>query len=378
MGLVQRIRRIEEIHMMNSENNAAVEVSRRKRRNRRILWTFVAMWVMVVLAPIPGYFMTTDTLQAKGEFTDNPRSAYWGEVRRGGSGYTTDKGLEAGNLVNDGGEIWRVLRSDIILPYGAWLIALAIVAIGGLIGFVGTQKIEGELSGTKIKRWNSYDICMHWVVAVTFFIMSISGLILLYGRAVLIPLFGREGFAGLAMLCKDVHNLLGIPFSVALVMMILPWLKDNMFRSEDSEWLANAGGMFDGSHPSSGKNNAGEKIWFWMLAIGGTVLIVSGVILVMPNLEPLRSTMISMHILHSVSGLILIAVSLGHSYMGSFGVEGALDGMLTGEVDAAWAKQHHDLWYAEQMGEEAPANEKSAQSSTTGPAGLSTGKVSAS
>ena len=75
----------------------------------------------------------------------------------------------------------------------------------------------------------------------------------------------------------------------------------------------------------------------------------------------------------------MIAVSLGHSYMGSFGVEGALDGMLTGEVDAAWAKQHHDLWYAEQMGEEAPpANEKSAQSSTTGPAGLSTGKVSAS
>ena len=135
--------------MMNSENNAAVGVSRRKRRNRRILWTFVAMWMMVVLAPIPGYFMTTDTVQAKGEFTDNPRSAYWGEVRQGGSGYTTDKGLEAGNLVNDGGEIWRVLRSDIILPYGAWLIALAIVAIGGLIMLWEHRRLKETFPGLK-------------------------------------------------------------------------------------------------------------------------------------------------------------------------------------------------------------------------------------
>jgi len=76
--------------------------------------------------------------------------------------------------------------------------------------------------------------------------------------------------------------------------------------------------------------------------------------------------------------LILIAVSLGHTYMGSIGVEGAFNGMVTGEVDTAWAKQHHDLWYAEQMGEEAPAKAKKSAKSSSGPAGLSTGKVSAS
>lgn len=313
------------------------------------MWTFVAMWLMVVLAPIPGYFMTTETVQAKGEFTENPRSNYWGEVRNAASGYTTDRGLEAGILVDDAGENWRVLRNDTILPYGAWLLAFVIVAIGAYFMFAGPMKIEGKLSGIKIKRWNLYDICIHWIVAVTFFVMSISGLILLYGRAVLIPLFGREGFAGLAMLCKDVHNLLGIPFSVALLMMILPWLKDNVFRSEDAEWLSQAGGMFGGKHPSSGKNNAGEKMWFWLLTIGGTVLVVSGFVLVMPNLEQLRGTMITMHILHSVSGLILIAVSIGHSYMGSVGIEGAFDGMVSGEVDAVWAKQHHDLWYSDKM-----------------------------
>jgi len=130
--------------MLNSENNTTDEGSRRKRRNRRILWTFVAMWMIVVLAPIPGYFMTTDTVQAKGEFTDNPRSAYWGEIRQGGSGYTTDRAPEAGNLVNDSGEIWRVLRNDTISPYGAWLIAFILVAVAGYFMFAGPMKVEAN------------------------------------------------------------------------------------------------------------------------------------------------------------------------------------------------------------------------------------------
>jgi formate dehydrogenase subunit gamma len=42
-----------------------------------------------------------------------------------------------------------------------------------------------------------------------------------------------------------------------------------------------------------------------------------------------------------------MAFSIGHIYIGTAGTEGALEGMTTGTVDKAWAKQHHDLWLEE-------------------------------
>jgi formate dehydrogenase subunit gamma len=56
------------------------------------------------------------------------------------------------------------------------------------------------------------------------------------------------------------------------------------------------------------------------------------------------------HIVHSASGVFLIAISLGHIYLGSFGVEGALEGMVTGSVDEGFAREHHVLWYEEVKG----------------------------
>jgi formate dehydrogenase subunit gamma len=50
---------------------------------------------------------------------------------------------------------------------------------------------------------------------------------------------------------------------------------------------------------------------------------------------------------HAVAALIYIAVSLGHIYMGTIGVEGAYASMRTGYVDEIWAKEHHEYWYNE-------------------------------
>jgi formate dehydrogenase subunit gamma len=42
-------------------------------------------------------------------------------------------------------------------------------------------------------------------------------------------------------------------------------------------------------------------------------------------------------------------MSLGHIYLGTIGVEGAYQSMKTGAVDETWAKEHHQLWYDEQV-----------------------------
>ena len=99
------------------------------------------------------------------------------------------------------------------------------------------------------------------------------------------------------------------------------------------------GAIGDG-HPPAGFFNAGEKVFYWIVFLGGVALTVSGFYLLFPNLETVRESMQFWHIIHASSGLFLIAVALGHMYLGSVGTEGVLEGMVSGEVDEGFAKQH--------------------------------------
>ena len=76
-----------------------------------------------------------------------------------------------------------------------------------------------------------------------------------------------------------------------------------------------------------------------------------------PNFEQVRATMQQANIVHGVGGVVFIAVSFAHIYMGTIGTEGAYEGMRTGYVDETWAKEHHELWHDEvKSGKAAGAN----------------------
>jgi formate dehydrogenase subunit gamma len=98
----------------------------------------------------------------------------------------------------------------------------------------------------------------------------------------------------------------------------------------------------------SGRFNAGEKGWFWVgVVILGTIMSITGLVLLFPNFEQVRSTMQQANIVHGVGSIIFIAMSFGHIYLGTVGMEGAYQGMRTGYVDEEWAREHHELWYDE-------------------------------
>jgi formate dehydrogenase subunit gamma len=91
---------------------------------------------------------------------------------------------------------------------------------------------------------------------------------------------------------------------------------------------------------------------------------VTGYILVFPFFFTDIAGMQLSHIIHSIVSVLMIAVMLAHIYIGSVGMEGAFDAMGSGQVDVNWAKQHHNLWVAEEMakgrGAEAPTGAKAA------------------
>ena len=339
-----------------------------KRRRRRIFWlSLVFIAVASVAAPFSGLLLAGGKAPAgvlaagaqEQAAEANPRAGYWREARGANSGTTTASGAEAGVLINDNGQDWRRIRNGFVANT-AFYILLAVVAALALFHFLrGQTKVSQPLSGRKVLRWKLYERLLHFSVAGVFVALAITGLSLLFGRAAIMPLIGKDAFAAYAGLAKDLHNYLGPVFCVLLAILILLWMRHNFFKPEDWNWLKKWGGMFgDGkSHPSAGRMNGGEKVWFWIISTVGVAVCVSGLVLDFPNFEQSRETMQIANIVHGFLSAGWIAVALGHIYIGTLGTEGALEGMTTGYVSEEWARQHHDLWLQEAQQQQAPAAE---------------------
>lgn len=318
-----------------------------------VIATILGLLAAILALPLTGYLLDGSgaayAVEAgKAEFDDtNPRSETWREARKGLEGTTTFSGVDRGVLIQSEGEVWREVRNRAVTNVMAWVMGGVIIALLAFHLVFGRAKLE-ERTGRKILRWPAFDRVVHWVVAITFIVLAITGLSILYGRAVLIPVMGKEAFAAYAAVAKVVHNYTTIVFTAGLGVMLLMWIPQNFLKSHDLEWFRQGGGYLKkGVHPPAGFVNAGEKIWFWILFIGGITVVVSGFYLLFPNFEFGRQTNQLANVVHSVSGIFLTAVMFGHIYLGTLGNEGTFEGMINGEVDEAWARQHHKLWYDE-------------------------------
>jgi len=341
-----------------------VKENKGKRRNRLyVALAAIALGLLLAMAlPLTGYVLHSAGLvqvaQAQEEEDEelvNQRAEYWRAVRGGVEGYSAVSGPEAGVLIQGGGQAWRETRNGPVSFYGASFIIAVLVAIAVKHLVRGRDTLDVR-TGRTIARWPAFERALHWYVAILFIILAITGLSLMFGRAMLIPLMGKEGFAVWAQLAKPVHDYLSLPFAAGLILTLLIYMRKMFLQSHDFAWLKSVGGLIGDRHPPSGFFNAGEKIFFWILFFGGIALTVSGFFMLFPNLGTERDAMRLWNIVHSSTGMLLIAVSLGHIYLGSFGVEGALEGMVTGSVDEGFAQEHHKLWYDEVKGG-APAPE---------------------
>lgn len=319
------------------------------KRKKMMLWTGVIMLLAVLTLPLTGYLATSyvQAEQAQTEEATNPRADTWRQVRQGNEGYTAVKGRETDELIQGSGENWREVRNGPMATYGSWLIGFVLVAILAFYLTRGRVELTHPRTGETIERWTLNERRLHWTTATLFVILAITGLSLLYGRHVLIPVIGHEVFSAYATGAKWFHNILGPVFMLALLTILVKWFKHNFFNKTDIAWFRAFGGMVGDKHPSAGRMNGGEKAWYWTLATAGVVLCLSGLVLDFPNFDQEREIIQLAHVLHLATAVVLIAFSFGHIYIGTIGTEGALEGMTTGQVDVAWAEQHHDLWLEE-------------------------------
>lgn len=270
----------------------------------------------------------------------------WREARSGEAFFTNNPGNEAGVLIQQGGDAWRHLRNGPVTTYGGWLIVLVALAILAFYKIKGPLTLHDPETGKLIQRFPRYERIIHWTTAGTFIILAVTGLGILFGKHVLIPVIGHSAFGYLMVLGKNVHNYLGPLFAVSVIAMIVVWARDNVWQSIDALWISKAGGLITGEHVPSGRFNFGEKTWFWIgVTILGLTVAGTGLVLDFPNFGQTRADMQFYTLVHAIAALVMLALSFGHIYMGTIGAKGAYESMKTGYVDETWAREHHEQWF---------------------------------
>ena len=269
----------------------------------------------------------------------------WNEVRSGAPQVTTVTGRETNILIQPQGQTWRAARVNLV-SWGGLLFALAVVGLAGFYLIRGPLTVEKKRGDRVIERFSPADRYAHWFLAIVWVALAITGLLLSLGKIVLLPLIGPTLFSWLATLAKTLHNFIGPILIIAVPWMFIRYVRDNGIGIEDFRWFANIIGYFKGHEYPSGRFNGGEKLVFWLvLVLFSTCLVVSGLVLVFPNFNQTRETMQLANIVHIVAAYLAIALACVHIYLGTVGSTGAYRAMRDGYVDASWAEHHHQRWY---------------------------------
>lgn len=320
----------------------------------------------------PGYDKQNNAERAKVQPGNN--APMWRQVGAGANGYSSlpkSEAPEAGNLIQPfvqypgsrlttAGEAWRQVRNNWLIPYGGSLLLIVLFALVLVYFAKGPIKTHQPATGRKIERFTPFERSAHWANAIAFVALAVSGVVMAWGKFFLLPIMGATLFGWLTYALKNLHNFAGPLFAVSLVIVFFTFLRDNWPEKGDLKWILKGGGMLggDGHPPPSNRFNPGSKIIFWGgVFFLGIFIVSSGFVLdkLLPGLLYERSTMQIAHMVHSVAGVLMIAMFLAHGYLGSVGMDGAYDGMKTGYVDEAWAKEHHEYWYDDVKSGKIPA-----------------------
>lgn len=297
---------------------------------------------------VPAYAEEQTILQLEQGLPEPGRLSAASGRRHGDRHWLIPIGREAESdlILQRGGNTWRTLRNgSLALASGAVLLA-ALLGLAAFWKFAGPAEPPPPAAGPRIQRFSRWRRWVHWTTAISFILLALTGLLILFGKQLLIPLVGHGAFAWIAIVSKYVHNVVGPFFILASVVMFLTFVRDNFFVRADWQWLRRGGGLLTHEHVPAGYFNAGEKLWFWFgVVILGLVMSISGLVLNFANFGATRYLMQIADYLHLAGATLYIAAALGHTYIGTLGTPGAYEAMRRGTVDANWARAHHRLWY---------------------------------
>jgi formate dehydrogenase subunit gamma len=259
---------------------------------------------------------------------------------------------KAAVLMQPAGRTWDYFH-EVLLHWGGAIVILGmIVVLAAAYLIMGRLRIAAGRSGRKIVRFQAFERFSHWLTAVSFVILGLTGLNITFGKILLLPVVGPDTFSDISSAAKYVHNFTSFSFMVGLLLIVVIFFKENLPAKVDLDWVRQGGGFIKNRHAPAGKFNPGEKLVYWLSLVAGIAVSLSGLLLLFPFYGTDIADMQIAQGAHAIVAVLFIALILGHIYIGTLGMEGAFEAMGTGEVDLNWAKEHHDLWLAQKLAEQ--------------------------
>lgn len=307
----------------------------------------------------------------------------WRALRYGSADVTASSGGAVGTvLIQSGGMRWLTFRQETLRSFATNTLLLTLLGLGLFFLLRGRIRVEAARTGITVTRFKFVERFAHWMLAGSFILLGLTGIFTLFGRVAIAPYLGQDFNSGLLIVSKWIHNNVSWAFILGLIMVFVMWVWHNIPNRSDMVWIRQMGGIIGSKHPPAKKFNFGQKIIFWSVILLGASISLTGLSLLFPFELPLFAKTFAMlngigapgwigmdplpvvlaphqemqlaQVWHALVSFVLMAIILAHIYIGTLGMEGAYDAMGSGEVDEAWARQHHALWLDEVQGK-APA-----------------------
>jgi formate dehydrogenase gamma subunit len=251
--------------------------------------------------------------------------------------------LAAQAALRDPNDLWRQtvsgnlatftgLHDSPLLPsFAIAMAAFVVVALGHFFSF-GPKDMSPKDAKDLIPWWTLWERILHGVVAISFLLLMVSGLQVTYGR-----FFGG---GSLTLLSRQIHEFAGFVYTPAVAIMVLIWIKHALFQAYDLEWMRRAGGYLGyKGQVKSGKFNAGQKFYYWVVVATAAVHVWTGLSLYFQwgNLSLLRLYVV----LHLIATVPMVLMFIIHVYLSAFGTRGVFMSMIHGKFSRTAAAKYY-------------------------------------
>ncbi|USX28709.1 formate dehydrogenase subunit gamma [Oxalobacteraceae bacterium OTU3CINTB1] len=197
-----------------------------------------------------------------------------------------------------------------------------------------------------IERYTPNERSNHWVTAICFIVLTVSGLAMFHPATAWMAVFLGGG-----QWTRILHPFFGILMFASFALLVVRFWHHNRFEKGDTQWLKQAGDVVSNREeklPRVGRYNAGQKVLFYVLILCMLGLLLSGIVIWRAYFAfyfPIDVVRFAA-LLHAFCAFVIICSIVVHIYAG-FWIKGSIGAMVRGTVTYGWARKHHPRWFEE-------------------------------
>jgi formate dehydrogenase subunit gamma len=199
-----------------------------------------------------------------------------------------------------------------------------------------------------IVRYTPNERTNHWITAITFVLLALSGLALFHPS-----MFWLTALFGGGQWTRILHPFVGLVMFVSFLILALRFWHHNYLDQSDIQWLKQIDDVLanrEDKLPEIGRYNAGQKLLFFVMVACLVLLLCSGIVIWRRYFSfyfPIGVIRLAA-VVHAIAAFVLICGIIVHIYAAIW-IKGSVSAMVRGTVTYGWARKHHPRWFRESI-----------------------------